>query len=250
MVGSTGNLDSSAAGPYPLFSGNLVLTTLDLTNPQNPTIIATQTLSQSSQFLDPDDLVSLGNDMFALGNGQLRVDNNPELLLIDASQPGDATVTTLSVPNLLSDYAASGNLLYTVSTSGLLIYNLGASSNTPVTAKVTVPANDGVSIVPSSFNVTPASITTNPDGSETLEWDLGLSSSGSQTFTWQENVTGLQAGESLPIAQDASVEFTNQGTTSTLTLPDQFVAGDQIIGLNPRPTPWRRTPARLPRAAL
>ena len=46
-------------------------------------------------------------------------------------------------------------------------------------------------------------------------------------------MTGLQPGQSAVLTQDASVQFTSNGTPDTLPLPDQFVAGEQIIGLSP-----------------
>ena len=128
---------------------------------------------------------------------------------------------------------SSGDVFYTTSSSGLLIYNIAAGPPTPVTAVVTIPTGNGVSIVPGSFSVAPSQITNNAN-SETLEWDASLTGPGaSQTITWQETVTGLQPGQSLPVDQNASVQFTSQDTTATLTLPDQFVTGDQIIGLSP-----------------
>lgn len=154
-------------------------------------------------------------------------------MIFSASDPDDVLVSQMNTPAGLTWAAASRNEYYTTSSSGLLVYNIATGLPTPVTAQVTVPTNNGVSIVPSSFSIAPSQITTSAN-SETLEWDLSFTgASTSQTITWQEAVTGLQPGQSLPVAQDASVQFTNQGTTATLTLPDQLVTGEQIIGLSP-----------------
>jgi hypothetical protein len=43
----------------------------------------------------------------------------------------------------------------------------------------------------------------------------------------------LQPGQAVTVAQDATVAFNSQGTPGLLTLPNQVVTGDQIIGLSP-----------------
>jgi large repetitive protein len=229
VIGSSGGWNSGGS-PVISFTGNVVLATLDLTNPQDPTIISTQTLDIPS--LGLGDLATLGNGQFAApslaGTG-----GAPELLIFNASDPNDVPVSQMSVPNGLDWAVSSGSDFYTTSGSGLVIYNIGPGQPTPVTAEVTIPTDNGVSIVPGSFSVAPSQIT-NGANSETLEWDLSFTgASTTQTITWQEAVTGLQPGQALPVAQDASVLFTSQGTTATLTLPDQYVTGEQIIGLSP-----------------
>ena len=229
VIGPAQNWMSGTTG----FGGNVVVATLDLTNPQSPTVISTQTLNVPALTLGL--LQSLGNDEY-VSDGVAGANEKSGLLVFDASNPQNVIVTQVSVPNFVavSNYTASGNLLFTVDGSSLSLYNIGQASDIPVTAQVTVPANNGVAIVPGSFNVAPSQMTANPDGSETLEWDLGFSAGNtSQTITWQSSVTGLQPGQSATVADDATVQFTSQGTPGTLTLPDQIVAGDQLIGLAP-----------------
>ena len=137
------------------------------------------------------------------------------------SDPGDS-----------SSQAVAGNLLYTASPSGLLIYNIGPPAGIPLTAQVTIPTNNGVSIAPNSFSLAPTTITTGAD-SETLVWEAGFAPGmTSQTITWQSNITGLQPGQAVTVAQDATVAFNSQGTPGMLTLPNQVVTGDQIIGMS------------------
>jgi hypothetical protein len=77
-----------------------------------------------------------------------------------------------------------------------------------VTAQVTIPTGAGVSIVPGSFNIAPTNTVTGT-GSETLEWDFAFAAGNtSETITFQEAVTGLAAGQSLPVVQEATVQFT------------------------------------------
>ncbi len=240
VISSTGGLFFNSTSDYG-FSGNLVLTTLDLTNPEAPTIIAsvTQTITTSSlytftsQYAETPSLISLGNGLYVSSGGQ-GTGNQPELLLIDAQDPSNPSVTTIDVPGFVDDFSVSGNLLYTTGSAGLLIYNIAQAISVPVTAQVTVPTDNGVSIDPNSFSLAPTSITTNSNNTETLEWDLDLPlGTSSQTITWQSDVTGLQPGQSLTVDQGGTVQFSDQGSTGTLTLPPQDVAGEQIIGLTP-----------------
>ncbi len=88
--------------------------------------------------------------------------------------------------------------------------------------------------MPGSFSQAPTATTTNPDGSQTLEWNLDLSSaSSSQTITWQSNVTGLEPNQSVTVADDATVQFVSGAAASTLNLPDQIVTGIGFIGISP-----------------
>ena len=111
---------------------------------------------------------------------------------------------------------------------------LPTSTGVPIQAQATVPTSNGVSIDTSSFSIAPTTITPNGNNTETLEWDLNLpSGTSSQTITWQSAVSGLQPVQSLPVVQGAVVSFVSQATPGSLTLPEQFVTGEQIIGINP-----------------
>ncbi|MGP8008405.1 MAG: hypothetical protein ACLP2J_15420, partial [Acidimicrobiales bacterium] len=215
-------------GPDVGLTGNLVLTTLDETNPENPTIIATVPLNLPS--LDSGGLGSLGNNRFVT-TSESPSTGQQDVVIIDASDPNNPVVSTFPVPTTLNGLSVSGNLLYTTSSSGLLVYNLNALTNTtPVTAQVTVPIN---SVVPNSYNVAPTTIISGAT-TETLEWDLSLSQGQtSQTFTWQSSVSGLEPGQLQTIAQGGTVQFTSAGSNGTLTLPPLAVTGQQILGLDP-----------------
>ncbi len=216
VISSTGGLSFNSLSDYG-FTGSLVLSTLDISDPTSPTLIGSLVLSTpasalfsyTTQLAQIPSLIPIGSNLY-IASGGGGIGNTPELVLINDADPANPSFTPINAPSVVTDFALSGNDLYTASPSGLLIYDL-TSQSLPVMAQVTVPTNGGVSIVPNSFNIAPTMITTGPS-SETLEWDLALTSAEtSQTFTWQESVTGLRAGESLPVAQDASVEFTNQG---------------------------------------
>jgi uncharacterized membrane protein len=228
VIGSTQTFQDGVSG----LAGNVVTATLDLTNPQQPVVLTTQTLNVPS--IGMAELYSLGNNLYVT-DSFAGPNKTPQLLVFDASDPTNIGVSQVMVPNNVSGYGflVSGNHLFTADGSNLFIYNIGQPQETTVTAQVTVPTNNGVAIVPNSFNVAPTKITTGPS-SETLEWDLAFTSSfTSQTLTWQSSVTGLQPGEARTVAQGATVHFVSQGTPGTLNLPAQSVTGDQIIGLGP-----------------
>ncbi len=226
VVGSSQDWVDAVSG----LGGNVVVANLDLTNPQSPTITSTQTLNVKS--IGVGNLTSLGNHLFA-SSSLAGPSNGPLMLVFDDTNPNDVVLTTITVPRNINNFAAAGSVLLTDDGSNLIAYNIGAPQDIPVVAQVTVPTNGGVSIVPNSFSIAPTATTTGAN-SETLTWDLGFSAGNtSETISWQSAVTGLQPGQSLPITQEASVQFTSSGTLGTLTLPDTSVAGDQIIGLAP-----------------
>ena len=228
VLGSSQYWGSGISG----LAGNVVVATLDLTNPKSPTIVSTQTLGVPS--------VGIGG-IQSLGNGQYLTSYNvnahnqsnaPGLLLLDTSDPQNVVASIINVPAVVNSdvYTASGNLVFTADGSNLLIYTLGQANAIPVTAQVTVPIN---SVVPGSFNIAPTTIITGAT-TETLKWDLSFSAANTAaTFTWQSAVPGLQPAETEIVAQGGTVSFVSQGTSGTLTLPAQSVTGDQIIGLSP-----------------
>ena len=128
----------------------------------------------------------------------------------------------------------SGDFFLRDRRTSLSIYSIGQTSGYSGDGAGHGPGERRVSIVPGSFSLAPTSTTTNADGSQTL-YGTWVSRPGrrSQTITWQDSVTGVQPGQSATVTQDASVQFVSSGNSGTLPLPDQFVAGEQIIGLSP-----------------
>jgi len=91
--------------------------------------------------------------------------------------------------------------------------NAVGGQGTPLSASVTVPTNNGVSIVPNSFNVAPTTITPGA-GSETLSWNLASSAT------------------TLYITQDAyppGIDIVNPTTNSITQLVDTDSIGDSLI---------------------
>ena len=203
VLGSTGEWTNGISG----LGGNVVVAMLDLTNPQSPTVISTQTLSVAS--IGISFLTSLGNNLFVT-DSVAGANQAPGVLVFNTSDPSNVLVSQMSVPDNIgiAGFAVDNNLLLTADGSNLFLYNIGQAQETPVTAQVTIPTGGGVSIVPGSFNIAPTAITVTGTGSETLEWDFAFASGDtSETITWQEAVTGLAASQSIPVIQGATVDF-------------------------------------------
>jgi uncharacterized repeat protein (TIGR01451 family) len=235
VVGSTGNwrtpTDESTSG----LTGTMTLSVLDITDPANPVLIGT-TLVTDVAFPEGHlgskvAALPIGGGRFAVSDGVLN--GNPVLLLVDTSDTNQLIVTADVVPTLGNDMAVSGNLLYTTSASGLLIYNIGPATSIPFTASVEIPNGTGVAIVPDSFSTPPSQII-NGANFTTLVWNESLAfGEADPTITWQSTVTGLAAGEVLPVTSGGSVDFTSQATAGTLTLSPTVVSGAQMVGLTP-----------------
>ena len=107
----------------------------------------------------------------------------------------------------------------------LEVYQAGSITNLPLTVTVQVPTTTGVSIVSNSFNVAPTQTTTGAT-SETLTWNFSsLAAIPSGGITWQTSVSGLQAGEALPLTLGTTVQYAALGATGSETLPPLVVAG-------------------------
>ena len=192
-----------AGSPVTGFTGDLVLTTLDLTDPQNPTIVATVPHEPPRHWgtLSPWGTISSLPQL-----GETRPVS--KLVIFNATDPNDPSCRRSPSPTAIDGGIVSGNQLYTTSSSGLLIYNLTARLVNAGDAQVTIPTGNGVSIVPGSVQ---RRAEQHGDGhGRPRRWN-GTSSSARATparrSPGRTAVTGLAAGESLPVAQGATVEF-------------------------------------------
>ena len=214
-------------------SGDVVLATLDLTDPANPQLIHTEQQSDASIGLGFRAFdFAVGDNLFVFDTGGL-ADNTPTLYLLDASDPDHPVFAGTPAPSPLNGIAGSDNLIFTTDSNSLIIYQIAAAPGIPVTAQVEVPNNNGVSVVPGSFSVAPTQ-TIPGTGFDTLVFNLGLSAGApSQTITWQSTVSSVEPGQARTVVQGGTVDFVSAGTPGTLTLPAQSVIGEQIIGLAP-----------------
>ncbi len=226
VVGSTGGWESPYDTSPDGLTGNLTLTLLDITNPADPVILSSTTLSSDSLPVSSEgtvNVVGLGGNQYAISN--LESNNTPVVLVVDASNPASLGVTTFTDAGAVSGMAVSGGMLYASTGGGLEVYRAGSITNLPVTVTVQVPTTTGVSIVANSFNIAPTQTTTGAT-SETLTWTFSsLAAIPSGGITWTTSVSNLQAGEALPVTLGTTVQYTALGTTGSETLPPLEVAG-------------------------
>jgi uncharacterized membrane protein len=244
VAGSTGGWRDFFSATDPdldlLLLGNLVFTVLDLSDPRNPQILGSRSISRRSRTFFAN-MTALGSGLFGFTNLGGTTDA-PQIVLIDAKNPNNLTVGQTDVPTAIigesgivgpNGIRSAGNLVLVTGEVGLLIYQLGAIPEIPVTAQVQIPRTTGVTVVPNSFSIPPTEIRTATDF-DTLVWELTLGQAvPGQTLTWQSMLTGVQPGESRDVTRDTTIDFTMQGTPGQLPLAPLTVASGHLLGLTP-----------------
>ncbi len=235
VIGSAGpqsdTYNPNATGVFDYLS----LTLLDITDPTNPQIIG-QTFVTPEQFPvnelgQKTDVVSLGNGDFAVSDTD--ANGNPALLVIDPSDPNNMIVGATQVPSGVHGITVAGDMLYASTSDGLSIYQIQPLVSDPVTITANLPAGTAANIVSGSFNAPPTQINTSSSG-DSLVWDRSFAAGNTTyTFTWQTTLSGVQAGQTVPVTTGASASYTTQGTPGTLNLPGTSVTGAAIISIAP-----------------
>ena len=161
------------------------------------------------------------------------VNDPPQVLLIDVSDPQNPIVTQADLPIETVIAAVDDDIVYGTSADGFSIFRLGAVGIIPVTAQVQIPKGTGVTLVPNSFNDDPDEIVTGAQF-DTLVWRRALvSGATSLTFTWQELVANVQPGEVREVTLDTTVDFENAGTEGRIPLAALGVLAEQVLALAP-----------------
>jgi uncharacterized membrane protein len=213
-------------------TGDLVLATLDITDPRDPSLLHSEVLDRPSAGPFSMRTTPLGNGLIAFSSSGGSQDQ-PAIYVVDASDPSRLVTSRTTIPAATANLDGAGNFLYTTSASGLIIYQIDAPDAVPATARVEVPNNTGVSIVPGSFSLEPTRVIPGTDFN-TYEWDLSLSAGDlTRTITWRSTVSNLQPGEAREVTLGSTVDFTSQGTPGRITLPSEVVAVEQILALDP-----------------
>jgi uncharacterized membrane protein len=216
------------------FHGNTVLAVLDITDPRNPALLGSQIIDRPSRSPADQFTAALGNGLFVFSSTfGTNTTVAPALFVVDATNPQSLVFSNTGIPAFTADLDGFGNYIYTTSNSGLIIYQFDAVDAIPVTARVTVPKNTGVSIVPGSFSVEPAEILVGVDF-DTLVFQLVLTASASsRSITWRSTVSNLQPGEARDLTLGTTIDFASQGTNGQVTLPNTRIAAAQILGMTP-----------------
>jgi uncharacterized membrane protein len=198
------------------------------------TTLATDAAFGITSTLGKVSALPLGNGLFAVSNGA--VNGNPELLVVDPSDPNNIVVTYTPVPAVDNEMAASGDLLYATSAQGLTIYQIGQVESVPVTVSVQVPHG---SVVSGSLAQSGAFSSTAPQlvpgtNSDTITWTGMLAYGASDvTLTWQSTVSNLGVGQVVPVTTGGSVTFVSQGTAGAVSLAGTAVTGVSFLSLSP-----------------
>ncbi len=128
VLGSEGGLrddspDSSDFGP----TGNLTLSSINITDPLNPTLIRTQVLPRAARgaFTGTGlNLTEIGTDLFAI-TSLGRLGETPQLITIDVSDPNDFLIDQqIDLAESPQGLAAAGSFVYVTTSSGLAVYEL------------------------------------------------------------------------------------------------------------------------------
>jgi uncharacterized membrane protein len=226
VVGSTGGWNNPFNGPANLgLGGTVTLTTLDISDPANPQILATTSLTGTALpagVAAGPNVVALGNGTFAVG-GVLK-NGAPVLLVVDPGNPSDPVLSSLTVPGLVNGLAVAGDLLEAATPNGLSVYGITGLTAVPVTASVEIPNNTGVAVVPGSFSIPPTQVV--PGSTfDTCRWQLTLpAGGGSRTIQWNATLSNLQAGEARPVTLATTVQLPGQAAPFTMTLPPTVAA--------------------------
>ncbi|MFN8392383.1 MAG: transglutaminase domain-containing protein [Bdellovibrionota bacterium] len=244
IVGSTGSI-SAVHGIE--VTGNLVLTLLDVTDPLNPSILATSVQSGFEVDFVTRPL-ALAPGKWIVADNLKRVSDGLSVFgFVDTSAPGTISLSSLpafpgAFPGAFSyNFHVDGNRLIVVAPPpfGMFLYSLGNLNKTSVTASVDVPKGTGVAIVPGSFNVPPSSVVDHGTY-DTLTWGaekFALPHEPFQSFdttiTWSLAVTGMKAVEGREVLKSGLVEFTYGGTSGDIPLSPQFVSSGFSIFLDP-----------------
>jgi uncharacterized membrane protein len=238
VVGSSQGLlqpfNSKTAG----LTGNVTLTVLDITDPNNPKVLGTTLVTEATSSDDATaptsrrDLVNLGNGLFALSN--VLEGGKPAILLLSASDPNNIVVGALQTPQLVNGLTVSGSTLYAGTPTGLTTYQIGQLVSSPVTVSVQVPKDStNLNLVANSFDKPPTQIVSGTN-SDTYVWDRSLAFGNTDlSFSWQTKLSNLSPGANPSVALGATVGFTAQGTPGTLTLAGTSVTAVPIINVSP-----------------
>lgn len=186
--------------------GNVVLTTLDISTPDNPVVTHTETLSRSSRGVSADN-TTLGAGVYAFSSLGAAADQ-PALFVTDVSDPDAPIVFSINAPTEIRRHFSLGAFIYTASPSGLIIYEVDPIDAIRGSASVQIPKNNGVTPIPGSFSTPPTHIIPGSDF-DTYVWDVALAAGvSSKVITWNSTITNLASGEIRDNTLDTHVSYT------------------------------------------
>ena len=239
------NVNGGMFGPIVItWPGNLVVTTFDITNPRNPSILASIVLpyKPASPSPVPGSAIQIGPNLFLFGGAQDSSGNNL-LLLVDTTNKFNPVVTPYPVPAAVTNLAIAGNLLHvTAGAAGYAVYQipgvtptqygLTGSCNGPVNWTLN-PTTAG-SVTATGLYTAPPSITANQAVTVTATSQGDSSQTASATVNLTQVLTlSLIASAPSPYVVGNTANFVatvTAGATPVSGIPVSFT----VTGVNPR----------------
>ncbi|MCA9156933.1 MAG: hypothetical protein KDA72_01320 [Planctomycetales bacterium] len=121
------------------FTGNVVLATLDISDPANPLIIHQQTLDRAARGVDH--VTTISSSLYAISNLGGASDK-PGLFIVDASDPNNLGIGGIDVPAGINELIGGDGLIFTTDGASLIVYQVPPSS--PLTLVGQVPVSGGL----------------------------------------------------------------------------------------------------------
>lgn len=147
-VGNNGGY-VGAQGANPITKGSIVVTTFDISDPRQPSILSTTTTPY--QVGPGGGATRIGNYQFAFA-GVVDANNNNVLLTVDASNPVAPVIQSIAIPTPFTSMSAVGTTLYaTLGASGFGTYSIPAVGSAPPSACST--AVDAMLVVDRGANI-------------------------------------------------------------------------------------------------
>lgn len=150
LTASQGGLADLTVG-FP-FTGNVVLATLNISDPANPQIIHQQTLDRAARGVDH--ATALDNGLFAISNLGATADK-PGLLIVDASDPNSLGIGGMDVPAGINELIGGDGSIFTTDGASMIVYAVPPKN--PLTLVGQVPISGGLRGVATRNNIAYAS---------------------------------------------------------------------------------------------
>jgi RHS repeat-associated protein len=208
-LGDNGDVSSVFVIPPPPTTGNIVVTTFDLTDPQNPAILASLTTTYIPGSGGGSE--QIGSNLFLFA-GVRNASGHDVMLLVDTTNPMSPVLTPFPVLSPVTHMVAIDNLLHTTSTAGYAVYRIPG-----VTAGQSVLTGSCAQPVTWSLNpLSPGGIT--PSG--------GLYTAPA-SFVPQQTATVTAIGVADPTQSASAVVTLSNVMTTLLTAvtPAPYVVG-------------------------
>jgi len=238
LLGSTGGVTDKPLNGFK-FAGDLVLTELDITDPQNP-VISRQTIYPAYKINFVTRIKRISAGKFFIGENFTRASDGLNMFgIADSNAPGDIGLTILpSFPGAgaYQFEIYQGNLFVASAQGALRVYSLANYTAANVTASLNIPKNTAVAVVGNSFNIAPSSITDHGTYS-TLFWDADKFPSAYDpfdlNFTFLLQLTNMKQVEAREVVNASSVDFVYNSAAGDIELPPAYVSSGFTMAVTP-----------------